>query len=71
MKNYNPAEEGIQAAKEDARKREFLKKLCDEFKDFVLDSAADHSEHYEDHMEFLKDAMETFIDLKNDQEEGE
>ncbi len=67
-KNYNPAQEGIDAAKNDARRRAFLESICNEFKAFVVDSAADHSENYDDHLEFLKDAMETFVDMKSDEE---
>ena len=47
-------------------KEQFLSELCDQFKAFVVDSAAVHSENYEDHLEFLKDSMEVFIDLKNE-----
>ena len=69
MKDYNPAQDGTEAMKVEnqSRREAFLSKMCDEFKIFILDSAQDHSEDYDDHFEFLKDAMETFIDLKSEE----
>jgi hypothetical protein len=62
----NPAQDGIDAAIKDARRVEFLKSVCDQFKAFVIDSYPEHGTEYDDHLEFLKDSMECFIDLKND-----
>jgi len=63
MKEITPAEQGEMAAKRII----FLAKLCDEFKSFVTDSW-EHSEDFEDHLEFLSTAMEAFIDHKEGDE---
>lgn len=49
----------------DAAKKVFTMKLVDEFKDFVSDSMDEgmHKE-FDDHMEFLKAALYTFIEMK-------
>ena len=48
----------------DENKELFISKLCDEFKAFVMESADEHSEFFEDHLDYLKAGMETFIELK-------
>ena len=66
MKENNQISSELKVEISAAEKCQFLSSLCDQFKAFVLDSVAGHAEHYDDHMEFLKDAMETFIELKNE-----
>ena len=45
----------------------FMKKLCDEFSTFVQDSIDEGADQgFEDHMEFLQAAMETFITTKEE-----
>ncbi len=73
----NPAQDGIDAAKEDARKRLFMEKLIEEFKAFTLEAMSDglfvnldEIATDDDHLNFMRNALETFISLKED-ENGE
>ena len=57
----NPAQDGIDAAREDAARELFMEKLCEEFKAFVIDA------NFDDHMRLLEAAMETFIAIKEEE----
>ena len=63
---FTPAQKEYLAGAELMQKKEFLKTLCDQFKEFGLESGADHCGHDEDHLEYLKQCVEVFIDLKNE-----
>lgn len=73
----NPAQDGIDAARLDARKRLLAEKLCEEFKAFILDSMDDgcfvnldectKKKHI---MHILVSGMEVFHDMA-DPEVGE
>jgi hypothetical protein len=54
----------------DAQKTKFMLALVDEFKDFMSVSIEEgHHENFpDDHFEFLKVCMETFIEMKYDAE---
>lgn len=53
-------------------KKEFLNDLIDEFKSFAIDSLGQIPvDMPEDHFEYIEAAFEIFIDLKNNDEEGE
>ncbi len=66
----NPAQDGIDAAKADARKMLLAEKLCEEFKAFVIDSMSDGCiinlddvTKKEQVLQILKDAMDMFVDM--------
>ncbi len=65
--NYNPAQEGIDAAKADAAMKDFMGLVCSDFKSFVMD-AIDQGIHqnYTDHFDFLKSCLEVFTEIHND-----
>jgi cobalamin-dependent methionine synthase I len=63
MKNYNPAQEGMDAARKDAKARKFIEEITNEFQEFCLDSAG-MRENHEDHLEFLQACMEVFVQMK-------
>jgi hypothetical protein len=47
--------------------KEFMLKLVDKFKDFVSDSMDEGMhKHYDDHMSFLNDCLQSFIEMEND-----
>ncbi len=70
----SPADDGIEGAEQDFKKAQFMGKLVEEFKDFVVDSMRDglavnldDVTSEEDHLEFMRCALETFISLKQDE----
>lgn len=72
--NYNPAQEGIDAAKADARKKLIAERMIEEFKAFVLDSMSDgciiNLDEVTTEKQILgvvKDAMEVYYDMAVDQ----
>lgn len=66
----NPAQDGIDASREDAARELFMEKLCEEFKGFVIDAMRDgHLDEMDDHLVALKSAMETFVSIKEDENE--
>lgn len=57
MKNQNPAQQAQDP------KITFMEKVLEDFADFVVESMAEgHHEDFEDYFEFLKAALETYID---------
>lgn len=65
--SYNPAEEGIQAAKQDHREQAAMSAQIDDFKAFVIDSMQQgiHKD-FADSAAFLAASMETWIDLNSE-----
>jgi len=70
----NPAQDGIDAAREDAARELFMEKLCEEFKAFVIDAMRDGTvvnlddvNNFDDHMRLLEAAMKTFIAIKEEE----
>ena len=48
----------------DALKKAFTLNLIDQFKHFVSDSMDEgHHKEYDDHWEFIKDSLETFMSI--------
>lgn len=64
----NPAQEGIDAAKKDAQKRQILKDRLLEFKEFVLDSAPEHQDDFVDEVAYLAAAMDMFVNMVRETE---
>lgn len=62
--NYNPAEEGIQAAREEAKRAKRIAALTEEFAHFCQDSLAEGYGDDLDDSQFIQMAMETFLELK-------
>ncbi len=62
----NPAEEGMQAAKEDAKKLESVAKLCDDFKAFCIDAVKEGHGEGKTQCEFLEICLETYVELNED-----
>lgn len=61
-----PADQGIRAAKAEV----FMSNLIDEFKEFVIVAMADGMDQdFDDHLHFLKAALETFSDFQRDNQE--
>lgn len=65
MKNVTPADQGIEASRQDASEMEFMTKKMDEFKAHVLEAMRQgiHKD-FSDHFDFLEMCMENFIDLE-------
>ena len=76
-KPYNPAQEGIDAARADARKKLVAERMIEEFKAFVLDSMSDGTVCNLDDvtterqiLALVKDAMELYANLAEPHLEG-
>jgi hypothetical protein len=64
-----PADDGIESVKKQNVRLLFMEKLCEEFKGFVIDMIGDGmDEGFDDHFEFMSACLETFIELKNEED---
>ncbi len=69
-----PADLGIEAAKQDAqyaKEIDYMMIHLKDFQGFVIDSIREGMhEHFPDHMEFLKSALEVYIEQVIDEEDN-
>jgi hypothetical protein len=61
MTYLTPADQGIEAARNDEAEKKHMVELLDKFKAFVLDSMSEHMHHdFDDHYDFLRAALECY-----------